>query len=430
MTGPRPTAPDGVLDHLRHDGDVIVPLAQRRTGRRARRHRGPRRPVRRAADPPDARPPRPAVAARRVRRPDPAPLVLPVPRHRPVLRGGHDRPRPVQLLRDARPAAAPPPRDPFVVAAASPLDRHGYFSLGVSADYTASFIGRARFFLEANPRMPRTFGRNQLHVSQVAGWCEVDRPLLEVAAGPERRHRRPHRRPRRRAHPRRRHHPGRHRRAPRTPSSPRSRATATSACTPSCSPTASSTSSRPASSTASASTSTAPRPSARSPSAPTGCTASSTTTRPSSCGRSATSTTPGSSPPSPASCRSTRRSRVDLLGQCASETIAGQYYSSSGGQADFARGAMYSEGGQGFVVLHSTTADGRISKISPDARRRRRRHDDQEHRRQGRHRVGRRRAARPLDPRAGDRAHRHRPSRPPRPPPPLRPPPRLPLTVR
>ena len=53
---------------------------------------------------------------------------------------------------------------------------------------------------------------------------------------------------------------------------------------------------------------------------------------------------------------------VDLLGQCASETVAGAYYSSSGGQADFARGAMYSPGGQGFVVLHSTTRDG-ISKI-------------------------------------------------------------------
>ncbi len=54
---------------------------------------------------------------------------------------------------------------------------------------------------------------------------------------------------------------------------------------------------------------------------------------------------------------------VDLLGQCASETVHGSYYSSSGGQADFARGAMYSEGGQGFVVLHSTTRDGTISKI-------------------------------------------------------------------
>jgi acyl-CoA hydrolase len=56
---------------------------------------------------------------------------------------------------------------------------------------------------------------------------------------------------------------------------------------------------------------------------------------------------------------------VDLLGQCASETVAGSYYSSSGGQADFARGAMYSSGGQGFVVLHSTAKHGTISKIVP-----------------------------------------------------------------
>ncbi len=56
---------------------------------------------------------------------------------------------------------------------------------------------------------------------------------------------------------------------------------------------------------------------------------------------------------------------VDLIGQCASETLAGTYYSSSGGQADFARGAMYSDGGQGFVVLHSTAKQGTISKIVP-----------------------------------------------------------------
>jgi acyl-CoA hydrolase len=70
--------------------------------------------------------------------------------------------------------------DPLVIAAASPPDRHGYFSLGVSADYTASFIGRARFFLEATDAMPRTFGRNQIHASQVVGWCRSDRPLIDV----------------------------------------------------------------------------------------------------------------------------------------------------------------------------------------------------------------------------------------------------------
>ncbi|MCU0259644.1 MAG: propionyl-CoA--succinate CoA transferase [Ilumatobacteraceae bacterium] len=70
--------------------------------------------------------------------------------------------------------------DPLVIAAASPPDRHGYFSLGVCADYTSSFIGRARFFLEVTDAMPRTFGRNQIHMSQVLGWCRSDRPIVEV----------------------------------------------------------------------------------------------------------------------------------------------------------------------------------------------------------------------------------------------------------
>jgi acyl-CoA hydrolase len=68
----------------------------------------------------------------------------------------------------------------LVLAAASPMDRHGYFSLGTNCDYAAPFIGRVPFFLEVNARMPRTFGRNQLHMSQVVGWTEVDRPLVEV----------------------------------------------------------------------------------------------------------------------------------------------------------------------------------------------------------------------------------------------------------
>ena len=69
----------------------------------------------------------------------------------------------------------------LVVAAAAPMDRHGYFSLGTNCDYVAPFIGRVPFFLEVNERMPRTFGRNQVHASQVVGWTVVDRPLVEVA---------------------------------------------------------------------------------------------------------------------------------------------------------------------------------------------------------------------------------------------------------
>ena len=73
---------------------------------------------------------------------------------------------------------------PLVLAAASPPDRHGYVSLGTNADYTARFIGQVPFFIEVNPNMPRTFGENSLHLSQVVGWTEVDYPLIEVPPPP------------------------------------------------------------------------------------------------------------------------------------------------------------------------------------------------------------------------------------------------------
>ena len=75
----------------------------------------------------------------------------------------------------------------LVLSAVSPPDRHGYFSLGPHAEYTASFIGEAPFFVEVNPSVPRTYGGNQLHISDVLGWCEADTPLVEVppaSAGP------------------------------------------------------------------------------------------------------------------------------------------------------------------------------------------------------------------------------------------------------
>jgi len=54
---------------------------------------------------------------------------------------------------------------------------------------------------------------------------------------------------------------------------------------------------------------------------------------------------------------------IDFLGQCASESLGSEYWSSSGGQPDFARGALFSEHGQSFIVLHSTTADEATSRI-------------------------------------------------------------------
>jgi acyl-CoA hydrolase len=68
----------------------------------------------------------------------------------------------------------------LVLAAVSAPDRHGYFSLGPDAEYTAALIGEVPFFVEVNARMPRTFGGNQLHFSDLVGFCEGDEPLVEL----------------------------------------------------------------------------------------------------------------------------------------------------------------------------------------------------------------------------------------------------------
>jgi acyl-CoA hydrolase len=77
-------------------------------------------------------------------------------------------------------------RRSLVLAAVSPPDRHGYFSLGTHADYVAALIGEAPFFVEVNHQMPRTYGENQVHLSQLVGWCEADYPLAQLPARPVR----------------------------------------------------------------------------------------------------------------------------------------------------------------------------------------------------------------------------------------------------
>lgn len=66
----------------------------------------------------------------------------------------------------------------IVVASVSPPDRHGYVSLGTNADYCAALIGEVPFFVEVNRAMPRSHGENHIHLGQVLGWTEVDRPLF------------------------------------------------------------------------------------------------------------------------------------------------------------------------------------------------------------------------------------------------------------
>jgi len=72
----------------------------------------------------------------------------------------------------------------LLVAQAAPPDQHGFFSLGTNADYAARFLGNIPVFLQVNPNMPRTFGEINVHVSQIAGWCESDAPLLVVPPSP------------------------------------------------------------------------------------------------------------------------------------------------------------------------------------------------------------------------------------------------------
>lgn len=63
----------------------------------------------------------------------------------------------------------------------SPMDRHGYFSLGTNPDYGASVVRKAsKVVVEVNPQMPRTFGECSVHISEVHGIIENDQPLAEV----------------------------------------------------------------------------------------------------------------------------------------------------------------------------------------------------------------------------------------------------------
>lgn len=64
------------------------------------------------------------------------------------------------------------------------MDEHGYFTLGTQADYVAEFIGKVPFILEVNEHMPRTYGHNQIHISQIAGFVEHHAPLTEEIAPP------------------------------------------------------------------------------------------------------------------------------------------------------------------------------------------------------------------------------------------------------
>lgn len=63
----------------------------------------------------------------------------------------------------------------------SPVDQHGYVSLGLSAVYEKDMIEKADLvILEVNPNVPRTFGDTLLHFSKVDYFIEADYPLPEL----------------------------------------------------------------------------------------------------------------------------------------------------------------------------------------------------------------------------------------------------------
>jgi len=64
---------------------------------------------------------------------------------------------------------------------------------------------------------------------------------------------------------------------------------------------------------------------------------------------------------SPHSRAAFRRGNCDLV----PNSLGSEYMSSSGGQPDYARGAVMAEHGQAFIVLHSSTADDTVSRIVP-----------------------------------------------------------------
>ncbi len=250
----------------------------------------------------------------------------------------------------------------LVLAAAAPMDRHGYFSLGTSGDYTAAFIGRVPFFLEVNPAMPRTHGRNQVHASQVLGAIEVEYPLVEV-------------------------------RPPAASDLDRTIAGFVAERIRDGSTIQAGIGAIPNAILASlvghehlglhtelvsdgvidlveSGALTGAHKTLNPGKMVTTFVLGTQRTYDFVHDNTAVELWPVDYVNDPRVIGQERRFvsinatlEVDLLGQCASETLGGTYWSGSGGQADFARGAMYSPEGQGFVVLHSTARHGTVSRI-------------------------------------------------------------------
>lgn len=67
------------------------------------------------------------------------------------------------------------------VGTATPMDRHGYFSLSLGLVYEKEMVENADLvILEINENLPKTFGDTSVHISEVDFILENNTPLLEV----------------------------------------------------------------------------------------------------------------------------------------------------------------------------------------------------------------------------------------------------------
>lgn len=77
------------------------------------------------------------------------------------------------------------PRLDVFYAEVSPMDKHGYFSCGMSGAEIAALKTKASIILlDVNDKMPRVMGNNFIHISQVTALCESSRELLTLEAAP------------------------------------------------------------------------------------------------------------------------------------------------------------------------------------------------------------------------------------------------------
>ena len=68
----------------------------------------------------------------------------------------------------------------ILIASVSEPDEHGYMAIGLGADYTVQFIGNLPIFGEINAKVPHSLGQNQIHARQMVGATRSDADLLEV----------------------------------------------------------------------------------------------------------------------------------------------------------------------------------------------------------------------------------------------------------